>query len=390
MSRNPLLRLIGSSLALFFIMTAGAQAQTPQEQLGDFLFNDLQLSEPAGQGCVTCHDPGFGFVDPANADPNSLTFLQPVSEGVISGRFGKRNSPSAGYAAFTPLFTLKGGIQGGQFWDGRADDLAEQARGPFLNPDEMANETRKQVIDKIALRPYADLFKLVCGQDAFDPANVDTSYVCMSEAIAAFESTEFFSPFTSKFDAVQAGLASFTPQEDLGRALFSGNAKCGHCHTAKAGGGRPVFFTDFKYHNIGLPANQEIFALRNEIFTDLGLGDPIDGLNDPRQDGRFKNPHLRNIELTPPYMHNGVLKTLKQVVHFYNTRDVLNDLFNNGLPCAEGNLDPGFGTTCWAAPEIPETMDSSFLGDLNLTDAEEDAIVAFMLTFTDGWMAAAP
>ena len=379
MSRNPPLRFIGYSLALLFLTTAGAQAQTPQEQLGDFLYNDLQLSEPAGQGCVTCHDSGFGFVDPVNATTGT-----PVSEGVVPGRFGGRNSPSAGYAAFTPLFTLKGGIQGGQFWDGRALDLAEQARGPFLNPVEMNNTSEAQVIGKIEQRPYANLFEDVCGPDAFAPGNVGDSYICMSEAIAAFESTEFFSPFTSKFDAVQAGLASFTPQEAEGRALFTGNAKCAHCHTAKVGGGQPVLFTDFKYHNIGLPENRIIFDLVGGPFTDLGLG-AIEEVNDPKQYGKFKNPHLRNIELTPPYMHNGVLRTLKEVVHFYNTRDVL-------AVCdpALGNLDPGFGDTCWAAPEIPETMDSSFLGDLNLTDAEEDAIVAFMLTFTDGYPVPAP
>jgi len=101
-------------------------------------------------------------------------------------------------------------------------------------------------------------------------------------------------------------------------------------------------------------------------------------LNDPKEDGRFKTPHLRNIELTAPYMHNGVLKTLKEVVHFYNTRDV--------LPHCSNKLDPGFGLTCWAPPEVPENMDSSFLGDLGLTDEEEDAIVAFMLTFTDGYI----
>jgi cytochrome c peroxidase len=79
-------------------------------------------------------------------------------------------------------------------------------------------------------------------------------------------------------------------------------------------------------------------------------------------------------------MHNGVLWTLKEVVHFYNTRDVL-PLCDPEL----GNTDPGFGTTCWAEPEIPETMDSSFLGNLNLTDDEEDAIVAFLETLTDGY-----
>jgi len=374
--KHPI-QLLATLLVLLFTATTTSQAQTDQEQLGDFLYNDLQLSEPAGQGCVTCHDPNFGFVDPVN-----VTTGTPVSEGVIPGRFGGRHSPSAGYAAFTPLFTLKGGIQGGQFWDGRAPDLAAQARGPFLNPVEMNNTTRGQVIGKIALQPYTDLFEQVCGPNAFDPGNVDASYVCMSEAIAAFESTELFSPFTSKFDAVQAGLASFTPEEEEGRALFSGNAKCAHCHTAKLGGDQRVLFTDFKYHNIGLPENREIFELVGAPFTDLGLGG---FLNDPKQDGKFKNPHLRNIELTPPYMHNGVLRTLKEVVHFYNTRDVL-EVCDPLL----GNKDPGFGVTCWPAPEIPGTMDSSFLGDLNLTDAEEDAIVAFMLTFTDDYVVPAP
>ena len=377
MYKNQTMQLLATSLVLLFATATTSQAQTDQERLGDFLYNDLQLSEPAGQGCVTCHDPGFGFVDPINATTGT-----PVSEGVIPGRFGNRNSPSAGYAAFTPEFTLKSGIMGGQFWDGRAADLAAQARGPFLNPVEMNNTTRGQVIGKIELRPYAELFELVCGPNAFATENVDASYVCMSEAIAAFEKTEFFSPFTSKFDAVAAGQAEFTAQEQKGFDLFTGRGKCAHCHTAKVGGGKPVLFTDFKYHNIGLPENREIFELVGAPFTDLGLGG---FLNDPKQDGKFKNPHLRNIVLTPPYMHNGVLKTLKQVVHFYNTRDVL-EACDPDL----GNLDPDFGVTCWPAPEIPDTMDSSFLGDLNLTDAEEDAIVAFMLTFTDSLTTSAP
>lgn len=381
MRKIPFVQLIGCSLVLTLVAVAAARAQTPQEELGRKLYLDTNLSEPAGQGCVSCHDPAFGFVDPVN-----VVTGMPVSQGVIPGRFGQRNSPSAAYAVFSPLFTLKGGIQGGQFWDGRAVDLAAQARGPFLNPVEMNNTTRGQVIGKIQASPfeggYAALFDQVCGPDAFAPENVDRSYVCMSEAIAAFEGTTLFRPFTSKFDAVQAGRASFTPQEQRGFELFTGNGKCAHCHTAKVGGGQPVLFTDFKYHNIGLPENRKVFALVGAPFTDLGLGG---FLNDPRQNGKFKNPHLRNIDLTPPFMHNGVLASLKQVVHFYNTRDVLPK-----CDPALGNLDPGFGVTCWAAPEIPDTMDSSFLGNLNLTDAEEDAIVAFMLTFTDGWAAQAP
>ncbi len=367
----------GTLSLLFFLLlisVSPVHAQTAQEQLGDDLFNDLELSNPVGQGCVSCHDSGSGFADP---DQNL-----PVSEGAVSGLFGKRNSPSAAYALFFPEFTEKSGIQGGQFWDGRALNLAEQAKAPFLNPVEMNNTSRAEVIGKIALRPYALLFEQVCGPNAFDPdpAIVDASYNCMADAIAAFEMTFIFQEFSSKFDAVEAGMAEFTPLEDQGRRLFSGRGKCGHCHPAKAGGKDPVVFTDFKFHNIGIPSNQEVFRLVGGTFIDLGLGGP-DALDDPKEDGRFKTTHLRNVEHTPPYMHNGVLTDLKQVVHFYNTRDVLAE-----CDPALGSDDPGFGIDCWPAPEVPDNLDSSFVGDLRLTDAEEDAIVAFMLTFTDGFL----
>jgi cytochrome c peroxidase len=355
-----------AAIALAATASAQAAALTAQQQLGKNLFFDTQLSEPAGQACASCHDATAGFADP----DNSL----PVSEGVISGRFGTRNSPSAAYAVFFPTFTLKSGIRGGQFWDGRAANVTEQAKGPFLNPVEMNNTSRAQVIGKIQTAAYSTLFTQVCGANAFDPANTDASYHCMAASIAAFEGTSELNQFTSMFDAYLAKRYVLTPQEDRGRRLFSGSGKCAHCHDNN---GTPVVFTDFAFHNIGLPTNREFpFSLLNPIPVDRGLGG---FLNDPRQDGQFKTPHLRNVALTGPYMHNGVLKTLKQVVHFYSTRDVL-PACNPAL----GNLDPGFGITCWATPEIPQNMDSSFMGNLGLTDADEDAIVTFMLTFTDG------
>ncbi|MDW7775040.1 MAG: cytochrome c peroxidase [Methanosarcinales archaeon] len=367
-------KVIWISVAIILLIAASesAAALTPQEQLGKNLFNDLNLSEPAGQGCVSCHHPDAGFADP---DQNL-----PVSEGVIPGLFGTRNSPSAAYAVFNGQFTLKSGIMGGQFWDGRAANLTEQAKGPFLNPVEMANPNRSTVIGKIEVSTYSGLFKEVCGLEAFDPANVDSSYQCMAEAIAAYEGTDELNKFTSKFDAYKAGMVELTPLEDQGRRLYSGSGKCGHCHPDKSTGKAPIVFSDFKYHNIGTPKNSEFpFTLLPPGFVDLGLGGP-DALNDPRQNGRFKTSHLRNIDMTPPYMHNGVLKTLKEVVHFYNTREVL-PMCDPAL----GTLDPGFGTTCWVAPEVAANMDSSFMGNLGLTPAEEDAIVAYMETFTDDW-----
>lgn len=352
------------SIAILLATVGTAAALSPQEQLGKNLYFDVSLSEPAGQACASCHAESAGFAEP---DKNL-----PVSEGVIPGRFGTRNSPSAAYAVFNGEFTLKSGIMGGQFWDGRAANLAEQAKGPFLNPAEMNNPNKGSVIGKIQASTYALMFDQICGPDAFVPANVERSYNCMAASIAVFEGTSELNKFTSKFDAYLNGAYILTPQEELGRKKFSASGKCAHCHPVN---GIPVVFSDFKYHNIGIPSNSEFPFTLTPGFIDRGLGG---FLMDPKQDGRFKTSHLRNINLTGPYMHNGVLKTLKQVVHFYNTRDV--------LPKCDpilGSQDPGFGTMCWPAPEMNTNLDSNFVGNLGLTDAEENAIVAFMEIFTD-------
>lgn len=342
-----------ASLCLAFSGTASAL--TSAEQLGKNLYFDANLSEPAGQSCASCHDPVAGFADPDQH--------LPVSEGVIPGRFGGRNSPAAAYATFTPLFTLSGGVQGGQFWDGRAKDLAAQARGPFLNPVEMNNTSRAQVIGKILASAYVGQFTQQCGTGSVsNAAYVDAAYICMSQAIATFEGSSELNKFSSKFDAYMAGTVKLSAQEEQGRKLFSGAGKCARCHDDSGSRAVPALFTDFKYHNLGLPKNTE-FPFSASTPVDLGLGGPTGGNPNVSSDqGKFKTPHLRNIDKTAPYMHNGGLKTLKEVVHFYNTRDI-----------------PGM----WPAPEFPATMSSSFLGDLGLTGVEEDAIVAFMKTFTD-------
>lgn len=340
------------------MLLAGAVVQPAfavltKAQLGEKLYFDTSLSEPAGQACASCHEPSAGFADPDRH--------LPVSEGVIPGRFGTRNSPSAAYALFYPEFTLKSGILGGQFWDGRAANLTEQAKGPFLNPVEMNNPDQASVIAKIQATPYAADFETVCGPST----NIAAAYQCMAEAIGLFETTGLFRPFTSKYDAVQARRASFTADEAAGLKLFTGRGKCSNCHVLGSGKS-PDLFTDSKFQNLGLPKNPMIYQLRPDLpadFRDLGLGGV---LNDPRHYGKFKTTHLRNIAITPPYMHNGVLATLKDVVHFYNTRDI-----------------PG----AWPPPEVPENMDATFMGDLGLTSDEEDQIVKFMETLTDGYVA---
>ncbi|MEJ2758633.1 MAG: cytochrome c peroxidase, partial [Anaerolineales bacterium] len=189
--------LIGALLAFTTVTSLAQSALTPIEELGMMLYFDENLSEPAGQSCASCHDPDFGFADPDK--------ILPVSEGVIDGMFGGRNSPSSAYAMYAPIFHFDGELFiGGQFWDGRAtgevlgDPLADQAIGPFLNPVEMHNPDKATVVADVAASDYADLFKEVWGKNIFK--KVDKAYDSIGLSIAAFERTDLFAPFTSKYD----------------------------------------------------------------------------------------------------------------------------------------------------------------------------------------------
>jgi len=163
-----------------------------------------------------------------------------------------------------------------------------------------------------------------------------------------------------------------TEKELRGLALFEdeNKGKCALCHISQPGqDGSPPLFTDFTYDNLGVPKNPENpfyelppkFNPDGEDFVDYGLGGIL-GL--PEEMGKFKVMTLRNIAITPPYMHNGVFNTLHEVVDFYNTRDL-------------GG---------WPPPEVPENVNQEELGDLGLTEAEVDTIVAFLETLTDGYV----
>ena len=358
--------------------------------LGAKLYKDTNLSNPPGQSCESCHSlqllAGSNGTARAFADPDS-SFDKPVSEGAVTGAFGDRNAPTAAYAMFSPDFqydAANGRYIGGQFLDGRAKDLVEQAKGPFLNPKEM-NNTRQGVVEAVRAASYAAAFRSVYGANSLD--DVDTAYHHIADAIAAFERTAMFAPFTSKFDAVQAGTASFTDAEQRGFDLFqvNGKGKCAECHKLeKAGGSSGVLFTDFSYWNIGVPQNPNNPAGTTATgFTDTGLAaNPNLSTSAAAERGKFKVPTLRNVELTAPYMHNGSLATLEDVVSFYNTRDPNNCWSDTQTPFVD----------CWPDPEaggnndpLGTTMDVTFTGDLGLTAQDEADLVAFMKTLTDGY-----
>jgi len=340
------------------------QSLTPKQILGKKLFFDKNLSTPPGQACAGCHAPETGF---ANPDPN-----RPVSQGVHLDRFGNRNDLTAAYAGFSPDFHFddeEGIYVGGQFWDGRAATLEEQAKGPFLNPLEMANPDEKAVIEKIRNADYAGLFKEIYGAKSLD--DIEKAYNLTADAIAEYERSREVNPFNSKYDLYLKGKAELTEQEKRGLKLFEAEDKgtCAACHPNQpAEDGTPPLFTDHTYDNLGVPKNAEnpFYYLPEEFnpdgvnFVDPGLGGV---LNKPEENGKFKVPTLRNLAKTSPYMHNGLFKTIRQVVVFYNTRDV----------------GP------WPKPEYPENVNIDELGNLGLTEQEIDDIVAFLNTLTDGY-----
>ena len=358
--------------------------------LGREIYFDASFSNPSGmQSCASCHLPQQGFVGFGDmpSGPNTRGFRSGMGEGAVAGAFGGRKPPSAAYATFAPAFTYDARLQefnGGLFWDGRAtgavtgEPAGDQAIGPFLNPVEHNMPGPGAVLGIIAnSQKYRDLWKKAWGTDISlaTQADIDMNYKRVGLSIAAYEGSAEVNQFTSKFDAYLKNQAQLSALELQGMDLFV-QAECDNCHVMDPVGAVAPLFTDFGYANIGLPTNTAFLNLtgKDPLSVDGGLGARLAASTDPvwqaqavNEMGSFKTPTLRNVargEGNRTYMHNGVLKSLKEVVHFYNTRDV----------------DPK-----WAAPEFPATMNTRRVGDLRLTSQEEDAIVAFMRTLTDGW-----
>jgi cytochrome c peroxidase len=380
---------------------------SPIEELGKQLFFDPNLSSPPGQACAVCHWPLVGFTGPEER----INQAGSVYEGAVHGRFGNRRPPTSAYAGASPVLHQdeEGTFVGGMFWDGRAsgaslgDPLAEQAMGPFLNPLEQALPDRRSLILAVQRSDYVRLFERVWGRGSLDPdRDVDGAFERIARSIAAYERSAEVNPFSSKFDdfwraAITRGLDAATihtgneadfrglglsEQELHGLALFNSTALCANCHVFTSIEGDPPVFTDFTYDNLGVPRNPENpfyrqsaeFNPAGEGWVDTGLGGFLEEVESYRtlaaaNYGKHKVPTLRNVDARPAtgfvkaYLHNGCFKDLKEIVHFYNTRDV-----------------PG---ASWPAPEVADNLNRDEIGNLGLTGEEEDALVAFMTTLTD-------
>jgi cytochrome c peroxidase len=417
------------------------------ELLGKAMLYDKHLSVNRNEACAFCHMPETGFSGPVS-ELNRTTGSYP---GSVRTRFSNRKPQTHSYAPLSPVlhyYDAQGDLVGGNFWDMRAtgrrlgNPAAEQAQGPPTNPVEMGLPDIACAVYRASQRPYRGLFEAVWGAQAFainwpsnseevcntpgpapvgDPTPVHLSardrghaaatFDQMAQSIASYEASHEVTAFSSKYDAVLAGKAQFTAQEQHGYELFRGQAQCNGCHRDGGPGEEPLF-TDFTASNIGTPANPDLpFYAESEpdgrgyvankggpSYVDPGVGgflgdapqlshpSAVDArwkpLTQPNH-GRFRVPTLRNVDKRPSpdfvkaYGHNGYFRSLKEIVHFYNTRDVL-------PRCAPH--DPRERTGCWPAPETTENMNTSKVGNLGLSDQEEDALVAFMQTLSDGFM----
>jgi len=397
-----------ASAAFFLCSTAGfadsGGALTPIEKLGKELFFD-NISDPPWMACAECHAPGAGWTGPIAG----INLHGAVYRGAVPVRFGNRKPPSAAYATLSPVFHFddsEGLFVGGNFWDGRAtgerlgNPAADQALGPYLNPVEQNNASKQAVCEIVAESTYAQLFEVVWGPDSLDcsPDGVDAMYDQIGLSVAAYEDSDEVNQFSSKFDDYLKGKVELTAEEAWGKELFEGKALCAACHPAP-------LFTDFTYDNLGVPKNPENpFYDMDEVFlggspinpegadwVDPGLG----GFLATRPEwadmalenwGKHKVPTLRNVDkrfgdgFPKAYGHNGYFKSLKSIVNFYNTRDVkplCADPFTTEKDALNGN--------CWPAPEVADNVNTDELGNLGLTPEEEDAIVAFLATLSDGF-----
>lgn len=395
-------------------------------ELGDQIFDDLNLSLNRNQACNTCHMEAWGFTGP---DP-AINAAGAVYEGSIAGAFGDRKPPSSAYSTLSPVFDFvrqAGGLfVGGNFHDGRAtgerlgSPAAQQAQGPFLNPVEQALPDAACVVYRVREEsPYADDYVALWGDAILrirfpapavmdricstpvavagrhvplapvDRALVSQEYDNIAYAIAVYEQSHAL--FSSRFDAARRGQYQLSREEQLGFALFQGKGGCARCHVSS---GQQPAFTDHTFDNLGVPRNplNPVYAV-DPGFVDVGLGGFL--ATRPQwagfaaaERGKMRVPTLRNVDRRPypgavkAYMHNGAFKSLEEVVRFYNTRDVLPRCPSDGLAHRSE-----WGKSCWPAPEVPENVNTANLGDLGLTPDEEAAIVAYLRTLTDGYLA---
>lgn len=324
-------------------------------RLGRDIFFDARLSSSGKIACASCHSPDHAYGPPndgpvmlggpdltlqgARAVP-SLTYLErqldfsigPEKEDENDNVAGLAQQAEAGKGAvrFEKIATQTAQSanivpQGGLFWDGRADTLQIQASGPLLDPREMDGGSVEIIAEKLRNAPYAKKFAALFGERVFKDTKLLVTEASFAVGRYQMEEPSFHS-YTSKYDYWLEGKARLSEAELRGLRLFNDpqKANCAGCHTSQPSReGYPPRFTDTQYEALGAPRNLALTDTRNPNYYDLGVCGPIrkDVALQTQFCGMFKTPSLRNTAIRHAYFHNGVFRTLQQVLDFYTFRD---------------------------------------------------------------------
>jgi cytochrome c peroxidase len=387
-------------------------------ELGRAIFYDDSLSSSGKLSCASCHSPDHNY-----SAPNELPAMLGGSD---LSRQGVRAVPSLKYLERNPAFSigpdddklenvslaqqvassldapraLKTATQtdksaanlvpqGGLFWDGRAGSLQDQAIFPLLDPREMDGGSIEIVADKLRHAPYADHMLQLFGPTIFNDTRFAVAEAMFAVGRYQIEDPSFHS-YTSKFDAWLEGKARFTPNERRGYILFNDTTKanCGGCHVDQlTADGRPPLFTDHQYESLGVPRNDALLVNQDPAYFDLGICGPYrtDMAAETQYCGMFATPTLRNVATRRVFFHNGVYRTLKEVMDFYNFRDTdpekiyprVNGVvqkFNDVPALYRENVDVTDPPLDRHAGDAPAN-----------TDQDEEDIIEFIKTLNDGY-----
>ena len=388
-------------------------------QLGKSLFFDPMLSGSGQQSCASCHSPAYGYnppntltVQPGGAHmhragyrpPPSLSYLYrqlPFSIGpdaadvdtpvnLDAAAASARNDPRAKKTAGSAPAAVQMVPQGGFFWDGRADSLQRQAYLPLLNPVEMANSDIAGIARKLARSRYRRTFVQLFGAGVLDDPRQLVSEAMFAIGRFEIEDSSFHS-FSSKYDAWLQGRARLSPAEMRGLALFDDPAKgnCAGCHLSQpTADGLPPLFTDSQYEALGVPRNPALASNADARFFDLGLCGPfrVDLARQVQYCGMFLTPTLRNVDRRAVFFHNGVYRSLEQVLRFYDLRSVQPEkIYPRG---ADGRVQV-YDDLPHAYRANIDTTDFPFglrVGDAAPLDERDIRdIIAFLHTLDDGY-----
>lgn len=359
--------------------------------LGKVLFHDVRLSQPQGISCASCHDPARAFGPDLRRGLQSGVASPGTALGSRQGHFGQRAAPSLLYVRYVPRRyfyedddALQPSFFGGLMADASADTLAEQIRFPLLNPDEMNNGSPAKLLQHLQKNGVTQLLEPQFGPDV--GKKPEALLAALGSVFQAYLQSDELAPFASRFDRVVKGQARFSDAEVRGLALFKNPDKgnCASCHSVNETARRPErsLFTDFGYEALAAPRNKALPHNRNPRHFDHGLCETAKTLKWPEPEqwcGYVRTPGLRNVAVRQSFMHNGSLKTLREVVEFYNTRGTdpvrwygKSGAFDDMAASHRDNVNVN-------SPPLNRKKGSPQA----LSDADIDDLLAFMRTLTD-------